>query len=93
MGDRVLNALVAETPDDLLKLKEIDGFGQFFQGYLSEGLEKATRSQAANIARAGQNIAALDLQGPIGHCRPNWENDCGGGSVGGAPTEIYSRSR
>lgn len=65
LGDRVLNALVAETPDDLLRLKEIDGFGQFFQDYLSESLEKATQSQAANIARAGQNIAALDLTGPI----------------------------
>lgn len=65
LGDRVINALVDSSPDELVKLKEIEGFGRFFQGYLSEGIEKATNFQPDKIAQAGHNIAALKLEGPL----------------------------
>lgn len=66
LGDRILEALVAEDASSLSDLRVVGGFDRIFQGHFTSAVERLAAEDPKLVSRAATNVEALKLRGALG---------------------------
>jgi hypothetical protein len=61
LGQRIANAMVASTPDELVQLSKLPGFPQVFQEEFADALDELSQSDADALSRVANNVAQLTM--------------------------------